>query len=173
MYDAYYNNSSSHVDAHTDYTFQSKDASSADTSRYRLEALFSSLLSKDLLNSSESMLCVSRTPAATRSYGVHTSPCNFAARRGMCGGIWMRFLSDLQASKDNKADVDHLVSVKAVPQHGVKSPSGMLLEEWMETCSAAMGVPDIRQRKCAPRESFVPFCVASSSLGLPAFTVNR
>lgn len=141
VYDAYHNcNSSSHVDTHTDYTFQSTDASVTANSHRRLEALFVSLLSSDLLDSSESLLCVCRTPtSSTGSYGVHTSPCNSTARRGVCGGMWKHFLSDLLASKDSKPDTDPSV-VSSVPQHGIKRYSGILLEEWMETCSAAMDI---------------------------------
>ena len=39
--------------------------------------------------------------------------------------------------------------------------------------SPAMGVPDIRQRKFAPRDSFVPAFAAPASGGVPTFTVNR
>ena len=37
----------------------------------------------------------------------------------------------------------------------------------------SMGVPDMRHRKFAPRESLVPFFTASACLGLPTFTVKR
>ena len=39
--------------------------------------------------------------------------------------------------------------------------------------SPAIGVPDIRQRKFAPRDSLVPDLAAFASAGVPTFTVNR
>jgi hypothetical protein len=38
---------------------------------------------------------------------------------------------------------------------------------------ASIEESDIRQRKFAPLESFVPFFVTSGFLGLPTFTVKR
>ena len=37
----------------------------------------------------------------------------------------------------------------------------------------AIGVPDIRHWKFAPRASLVPFFAASAFFGLPTFTVKR
>jgi hypothetical protein len=39
-------------------------------------------------------------------------------------------------------------------------------------CSEEIGVFDIKHRKFAPRESFVPFFARSASFGLPTFTVK-
>ena len=41
------------------------------------------------------------------------------------------------------------------------------------TYAGAMGVPDIRQRKCAPRDSFVPRLATARSGGGPTRTSNR
>lgn len=39
--------------------------------------------------------------------------------------------------------------------------------------SPAIGVPDIKHLKFAPRASFVPFFATSAFFGLPTFTVKR
>ena len=39
--------------------------------------------------------------------------------------------------------------------------------------SPAIGVPDTKQRKFAPRDSLVPVFAAFASAGAPTFTVNR
>jgi hypothetical protein len=47
-----------------------------------------------------------------------------------------------------------------------------VLQRRREIDPTAIGVPDIRHRKFAPRESFVPLFAATASFGFPTFTVK-